>query len=575
MTISDSSFDVFLSYNSLDKELAHNLKLVIKKMGLRAWLDVDGIRPGLPWQPILNQAVVEAPSIAVLVGPSGIGPWEDEEIQAAISAAVKDKRPVFAVIYTDNGATAKLPVWLSNRGRIIINREVSEENAYMLYWAITGVKKSNSHHFRPNISKRKNDTNDEVKDPKEFAIAEHAINLFLGKDGSINNNEIFPNIASVTKYVKAIVTATKSRQMETIVAIKRVYPSATHEEKNQLAYLLGRLEDHSCRNEAANLLIEYLDDLDGEQTFTSSKEVLLLIRTIYISLVYLGRYEYAERYCDKLLTDSTWDSINRGFHLQYYGDLTKPQGMATADDLSVTPVNTMSNLLDRLQDDLVKGTFRPVSRIEVHTLVSLLVSRHVHGKLSDIVRARVIPLLNETLLSHQKEFAGGLGAYIGFARDILAHKSISVAEIFEEFYRLKRITRQGWVHRNIPTPESVADHTFGCMLIALAFLPENIEADPTYSKDTVIKMLLLHDLSEGFFSDIPSKKGDDITEIGVISGRAHVLSSMGVDGLSTWSELFKSYIEHSCVNSKLHVIWIHWTPTYSLRHTRHCLTSIF
>ncbi len=58
--------------------------------------------------------------------------------------------------------------------------------------------------------------------------------------------------------------------------------------------------------------------------------------------------------------------------------------------------------------------------------------------------------------------------------------------------KLKNIKRTGWVKHHIPDPESVADHIFRTITLAM-FLAKNAGVD----QDKVVKMAIVHYLVEG------------------------------------------------------------------------------
>lgn len=141
-----SAFDVFFSYNSQDKATVLPLAEALGQRGLAVWLDEEQLPPGLPHQPLLEQAIRESRSVAVLVGQSGIGPWENEEMQAALALAVRDKRPVIPVLLSDTPTQPNLPLFLSNRTWVDLRPAISEAGLDRLQWGITGVKPKTSHH---------------------------------------------------------------------------------------------------------------------------------------------------------------------------------------------------------------------------------------------------------------------------------------------------------------------------------------------------------------------------------------------------------------------------------------------
>src|SRR5262245_28693539 len=91
-------YDVFLSHNSKDKQVVRELKQRLTSKDLAVWFDEDELRPGIPWQNLLELGIRASKSVAVLVGKDGVGPWEDEEMQAALILAVEKKRPVIPVL---------------------------------------------------------------------------------------------------------------------------------------------------------------------------------------------------------------------------------------------------------------------------------------------------------------------------------------------------------------------------------------------------------------------------------------------------------------------------------------------
>ena len=94
---SQKLYDVFLSHNSQDKpsveRLAHRL---IDEANVRPWLDKWNLVPGEPWQEDLEEALDSSKTCAVFIGPSGISPWQNEEMRSAIQTRVD--QPGFRVI---------------------------------------------------------------------------------------------------------------------------------------------------------------------------------------------------------------------------------------------------------------------------------------------------------------------------------------------------------------------------------------------------------------------------------------------------------------------------------------------
>jgi hypothetical protein len=81
---------VFLSYNSVDKaavtEIAHRLRAC----AIEPWFDEWHVAAGDKWQPVIEKALTEARASVVFIGPSGVGPWQDEEMRVAIERRVRE-----------------------------------------------------------------------------------------------------------------------------------------------------------------------------------------------------------------------------------------------------------------------------------------------------------------------------------------------------------------------------------------------------------------------------------------------------------------------------------------------------
>ncbi len=133
-------FDVFLSHNSKDKTAVRELAQALRERGVIVWLDEDELRPGLSWQTLLENGIKLSKSIAVLIGRDGLGPWEDEEMQAALVHAVKDGRPAIPVVLPDAPSQPRLPLFLANRTWVDLRPAINEANLGRLIWGITGKK---------------------------------------------------------------------------------------------------------------------------------------------------------------------------------------------------------------------------------------------------------------------------------------------------------------------------------------------------------------------------------------------------------------------------------------------------
>jgi len=88
---SDPPYDVFLSYATPDKPAVEDLALRLKRRKLKPFFDKWHLVPGEPWQEALEEALDRSQTFAVFLGPGGVGPWQNEEMRAALDTRVRDK----------------------------------------------------------------------------------------------------------------------------------------------------------------------------------------------------------------------------------------------------------------------------------------------------------------------------------------------------------------------------------------------------------------------------------------------------------------------------------------------------
>jgi hypothetical protein len=130
-------FDVFLCHNWADKPAVIRLADRLKGAGILPWLDVWELRPGLPWQLLLEQQIASIRSAAVLVGAAGLGPWQQQEMYGFLRQFVSRSAPVIPVLLEDAPAEPKLPLFLE--GMTWVDFRAGDRDAFdRLIWGITG-----------------------------------------------------------------------------------------------------------------------------------------------------------------------------------------------------------------------------------------------------------------------------------------------------------------------------------------------------------------------------------------------------------------------------------------------------
>lgn len=134
------NFDVFFSYNRNDKleviEIAENLKA----RGLKVWVDEWELRPGDSFQVAIEKMIKETNAVAIFVGDSGIGHWENTEMRACIQQFVERGMIVIPVILSNVEEEPKLPLFLSGLTWVDFRKGSKVEALARLEWGITGRK---------------------------------------------------------------------------------------------------------------------------------------------------------------------------------------------------------------------------------------------------------------------------------------------------------------------------------------------------------------------------------------------------------------------------------------------------
>ncbi len=269
-----------------------------------------------------------------------------------------------------------------------------------------------------------------------------------------------------------------------------------------LSYLVGRVTLPQYKSMAKELLIGtkllWHERLSDSKTEDQVLSLMRLLRTTYISLSLLGDRASSEKYVDLLLSDSRWDALNRGFHLEYYGDVpfipTEP--LLHEDPLDDFP-NTYYFLLSRVRDGNGDDN---LFEIEVHTLFSLAQHRHVCGKLSKELADELFNLAQQLLLGDILSNEG-LRSYLRMVSKNFTTDGFSIRTIIDTLSKIKLLPRSGWKVRKIDPVETVGAHVYGAYLLAVALLPHT-STEAGYSKDEIVNLVLAHDLAEAYTGDI-------------------------------------------------------------------------
>src|ERR1044072_4420075 len=131
------AFDVFLAHNVADRPRVVKIGRRLMSRGVLPWLDQWELRPGTPWQRVLEEQIANIRSAAVFVGGDGIGPWQRQELDGFLREFNKRVCPVTPVMLPGAGGEPQLPLFL--RGMTWVDFRVSAPDPLdQLHWGITG-----------------------------------------------------------------------------------------------------------------------------------------------------------------------------------------------------------------------------------------------------------------------------------------------------------------------------------------------------------------------------------------------------------------------------------------------------
>jgi WD40 repeat protein len=132
-----NDFDVFLCHNSTDKIQVKAVGEQLMRIGILPWLDEWELRPGLPWQRLLEQNIGRIKSAAVFVGNDGVGPWQRLELDAFLREFAGRGCPVIPVILPNASKKPSLPIFLKGMTWVDF-RKKTPDPLRRLVWGITG-----------------------------------------------------------------------------------------------------------------------------------------------------------------------------------------------------------------------------------------------------------------------------------------------------------------------------------------------------------------------------------------------------------------------------------------------------
>lgn len=425
----------------------------------------------------------------------------------------------------------------------------------------------------------------------DFLLAYYFVYIVKNNDVDLKEvlNSKFVFTASVNKFIKdLILNKYKNEQQSMVQALIKAYDISDMPMKSQICYILGRIEAKNARETSKNFLIKQWDswhdslfregDKCKEQDILKSKEQdilrskeqdikseLVLFRTISVSLIWIGYDKKQEEFLNCLLLNEKLNQINRGFHLEYYEEKAYMNGESPTyvDDKNMPVDNTMKYLINNINKGFsATEDFNKSIYLDIITLYSIYQYRMENSSIREKYEATLAEIA-EKILKSPKIQSTVIINYVTTIKELLVVNPYKT--FLRELYKVKTVRREGWIRRNIQLPESIAEHMYGCYLLGIFFLPNNIhqcidynipdiKKYVQYSKKRILEMLLLHDLAEVKIGDIVSPEkvyADEESENKRFDYYEYLCSFPGVYGLGNQKGVWEEFAENSTINAKI------------------------
>jgi|GEM_PF-5378932 len=361
----------------------------------------------------------------------------------------------------------------------------------------------------------------------EFLISFNYVQNIKNAD-KLENLSVFEMILpkEITRFVTPRINDSSSTEEHLLNLIKNSYYKMNTYGKSEMTYWLGRIKTPNLAELATELLrvyyIEIKDEIakrnaSGLYLKRDKKVDLFLLRGITVSLIYKGCRDISDEAIINMFHDDLQSSINRGFHLEYYGDKKYIPSQDTLDFEDQLDVGgkTLEQLFNHLDRSVSASKGELVTELNLYTACALIQARfevdpkrlkfdltHYITRCIDALDTfiKTSRKTNPQIITYFKVMKNDFSEYLALPDK----QNYSLTnETYNCYSKAKGVERAGWVDNLIPAPENIVEHMYNTWLMGLLYLPNSIDNETDYDKNKVLKMLLIHDLGETITGDIP------------------------------------------------------------------------
>jgi 5'-deoxynucleotidase YfbR-like HD superfamily hydrolase/NAD-dependent SIR2 family protein deacetylase len=378
---------------------------------------------------------------------------------------------------------------------------------------------------------------------RNFLFAHHYVETIVNK--KTDNYKYFNSIfsPSINRFIISIINNDNHMCTNFVTSAIDIYEVLDKKHQIQILYLLGRVK-YEKEKAVEFLLGEYKkSSSEKDKDFVNDHNYLMKYRTTGISLIYTECNDMANDFYYNLIYHDRLKELNRLFHLDYYTNDSYIIGEERNFDNEILYTEkNMKTLYNSLYHTIANKPKNGEDSylLSILTIIDLVTyDRYYMNNSAGLAsnKSGFLNLLNKIV--EKKDIDNNIIKnyliYIStkWKEDILNFKNIAPIEdnnVYKSLilllYELKNVNRKGWskegrqIEKQGIAPESVADHTWACGLLAMTLLSDDINQCPfmqdvsndeyeEYNKLHIIELLSVHDLAESYTGDIINKHEKD------------------------------------------------------------------
>ena len=288
-------------------------------------------------------------------------------------------------------------------------------------------------------------------------------------------------------------------------------------QKSSAVFWLAKLTNRNLVLDATRFLKEKHEVLkqyvkNHDNTTKENYDHQFLFRAMSFALILFGQRGVLDDYLCLLITNDSAHAINRGAMIEYYSD--HYQMAANESYYLDTNITVGARAIKALQWKVAKSLqseSRSYPEIDMFSLSSLLQFRmqsneskkvpELHSWISNMVSFIEKYKMRSFNVNSDKIKFYFSSIYNDFQDFLRSEDGFDISQILYNTLRnMKDTKRKQWTEKSIEDPESVSEHSYSAWLLAMLFLPDELNYDK-YSKREILDMLLIHDIAESILGD--------------------------------------------------------------------------